>query len=63
MSDIGVFIACETQDFASLLGWRYHLYIVVYFYKAYRRLSPEPCRHTIGIGNIDHRHRHNTRIG
>jgi len=63
MPVVAGFVVRETQDFASLLGWRYHLYIVVYFYKAYRRMSPEPCRHTIVIGNIDHRHRHNTRIG
>ena len=29
----------------------------------YRRLFPEPCHHTFGIGNIDHRRRHNTRNG
>ena len=29
----------------------------------YRRLFPESCRHTFGIGNIDHRHRHNTLNG
>ena len=63
MSFIAGVIARETQDFASLLGWRYHLYIVVYFYKAYRRMFPEPCRHTFRIGNIDHRRRHNTLNG
>ena len=27
MSVIAAFVARETQDFASLLGWRRHLYI------------------------------------
>ena len=48
---------CVSTGLAPSFIYQGHAFIT------YRRLFPEPCHHIFGIGNIDHRRRHNTLNG